>query len=249
MIELNPKPADRRHFFHKRIIGAVTGAVGGFVTGGVGGALGGAAGGFARGGSPRFTGSDPGAGLGQPRQSTFAPSRAIFDIPLKQLIAEGSARSLAEARRRGLAAPLTTTSQSCRFPKRIDPRTGECKIFIGRESGIDRPISGGISMRDDEFGEAVIGAFNMPALVPAVVGQIERRDGTVGPILRCPRGSVLATDDLCYSKGIKGLASHRKWKPGRAPFLPGRDLRALDRVAALKGNKVLKGRIKALGLC
>lgn len=101
----------------------------------------------------------------------------------------------------------------------------------------------------DQPGEAVTGGFNMPAFVPSVVGNITRIDGSSGPILRCPRGTVLATDNLCYAKGTKGLAPNRKWKPGRRPFLPSQDLRALDRVAALKGNKVLKGRIRALGLC
>ncbi len=51
-------PNEQRDFVHKRILGAATG----FVTGG----LGGAAAGFLTGGSgsARFTGSDPGAGLG-----------------------------------------------------------------------------------------------------------------------------------------------------------------------------------------
>lgn len=101
----------------------------------------------------------------------------------------------------------------------------------------------------DTAGEAVAGGFNMPAFVPQVVGNISRLDGSSGPILRCPRGTVLATDNLCYAKGTKGLAAHRKWRPGRPPFLPRRDLAALDRVASLRKNKTLKGRMKALNLC
>jgi len=130
---------------------------------------------------------------------------------------------------------------TCNWPMKRDPNTGLCRTFAGSQPGLDRGR--------EAPGEAVAGGFNMPAFVPDVVGTITRIDGSSGPILRCPRGTVLATDDLCYAKGTKGLSSHRKWKPGRRPFLPPTDLRALDRVAALKGNKVLRGRIKALGLC
>lgn len=225
------EPGTQANFVHKRLIGAVVGGVKGFVGGGFTGAISGAGRGFIGTGggatmpppttrAPVFTGLERGAGLGEPR--------TLSRIPVS----------------RRLAAP---TGCSPGFER--NPRTGQCETtgFRGR---VQRALPfGETGTMEDEFGEAVIGAFNMPALVPAQVGTIMRRDGSVGPILRCPRGSVLATDNLCYNKGIKGLASHRKWKPGRRPFLPARDLRALDRVAALKGNKVLKGRIKALGLC
>lgn len=131
--------------------------------------------------------------------------------------------------------------RGCIVPGMKRDAQGNCSFFLGDQPG--RDFRGG-----EAGGEAVVGGFNMPAFVPSVVGNITRRDGSTGPILRCPSGTVLATDNLCYSKGIKGLAAHRKWKPARAPFLPRRDLVCLDRVVALKANKTLKGRLRSLGL-
>jgi len=92
----------------------------------------------------------------------------------------------------------------------------------------------------------VEGGFGLPAREPAVVGVIERMDGTQGPILRCPRGSVLATDNLCYSKGTRGLAAHRKWKPGTAPFLTGGERAILRKADALRNSKANKKLLKSL---
>jgi len=110
--------------------------------------------------------------------------------------------------------------------------------FFGR----DLPSRGGggtaLALRDD-FGMAVMGRYG-PALEPAVEGRTVRI---------CPPGAVLGDDGLCYDKGSHGARrAHRLWKPERPPFLPRRDLAALDRVAALKRNKVLRRRFKALGL-
>ena len=93
-----------------------------------------------------------------------------------------------------------------------------------------------------------MGSFNVPALVPAQRGTIERQDGTVGPILRCPRGMVLAIDNLCYAKGTKGLAAFRKWPPGTRPFLTGGEVRILRRAETLRKGKGTRSTLKALGL-
>lgn len=62
-------------------------------------------------------------------------------------------------------------------------------------------------------GEAVIGAFNLPARVPAIVGELA--NGT--PIRRCPRRHVLGLDNLCYVKGTI-TRQFRKWVPtAKAP--------------------------------
>jgi len=101
---------------------------------------------------------------------------------------------------------------------------------------------------DDGFGEAVIGGFGRPALVPRVVGAIERADGSVGQILRCPPGAVLAIDDLCYTKGTKGLAANRKWPPGTAPFLTGGDVKCLRRADSLRKSKANRKLLRGLGM-
>jgi len=70
----------------------------------------------------------------------------------------------------------------------------------------------------------------------------------VGPILRCPPGMVLAIDDNCYAKGLKGLAAFRKWKPPAKPFLSGGDVKILRRADTLRRGKSTKKTLKALGL-
>lgn len=61
------------------------------------------------------------------------------------------------------------------------------------------------------YGEAVMGAFGIPALVPAQVGEING-----APIRRCPPGAVLGKDDLCYMKGSIPR-QYRKWAPAAKP--------------------------------
>ena len=126
--------------------------------------------------------------------------------------------------------------------------TGVCETpgFLGTAQ---RFVPGGATGTiADAFGEAVMGSFGIPVLVPAQVGTISRRDGSVGPILRCPPGMVLAVDNLCYSKGTRGLASFRKWKPGTRPFLTGGEVRVLRRAETLRRGKSTKKTLKALGL-
>jgi len=135
-----------------------------------------------------------------------------------------------------------------------DPFSGECVFKFGEQQGPDME-NGSFPDRDANgvdhsggAGAAVRGGFNMPAFVPGVVGNITRRDGTTGPILRCPRGTVLATDNLCYAKGIRGLAAHRKWKPGPRPFLPPKDIQCLRRAVAIRKNKDNRRMFRELGL-
>lgn len=130
--------------------------------------------------------------------------------------------------------------QDCRWPQRPDPITGRCRTFVGQQPGREPGGVGG--------GNAVVGGFNMPAMTPDVVGNISRTDGTTGPILRCPTGTVLATDNLCYAKGTKGLAAHRKWKPGTKPFLGGGDVKCLRRANTLRSSKGNKKLLRELGM-
>ena len=142
----------------------------------------------------------------------------------------------------GLGAP-----RSCQQGFRLDAG-GRC-VATGIVGAAQRFIPGGATgVQGAEFGAAVMGSFGMPALEPAQVGSITRKDGSVGPILRCPPGSVLAIDNLCYNKGVKGLASFRKWPPGTRPFLTGGEVRILRRAETLRRGKGTKKTLKALGL-
>jgi len=89
-----------------------------------------------------------------------------------------------------------------------------------------------------DFGEAVVGAFGMPAMVP---------EEEVRRMLVCPRGMVLGTDDLCYPKGVLSSRNlHRKWRrPPRAPVTAA-DAKAI-RTAAKARDRVL-GLAKSVGL-
>jgi len=101
----------------------------------------------------------------------------------------------------------------------VNPSTGICEK-IGMGGAIQRTLPGGqTGTLSDIYGEAVVGAFGTPALVPAQVGTITRRDGTTGSVLRCPPGAVLGKDSLCYMKGSIPK-QFRKWRPpsGRCPI-------------------------------
>jgi len=80
------------------------------------------------------------------------------------------------------------------------------------------------------------------------VGTITRNDGSVGPILRCPPGMVLAIDNNCYAKGLKGLATFRKWKPGTKPFLTGGEVKCLRKADSLRNSKSNRKLLKGLGM-
>lgn len=110
-------------------------------------------------------------------------------------------------------------SASCPDGYQVNPQTGICeKTGVG--GAVQRFIPGGqTGTMADAYGEAVVGAFGIPALVPAQVGTIQRRDGTTGAVLRCPPGAVLGRDSLCYQKGSISK-QFRKWRPpsGRCPI-------------------------------
>lgn len=66
---------------------------------------------------------------------------------------------------------------------------------------------------------AKMGIFGAPAVPPQVVGTVARTTGCggVSPIRRCPSGTVLGKDNLCYAKGSIPNKL-RKWpKTAKAP--------------------------------
>jgi len=74
-------------------------------------------------------------------------------------------------------------------------------------------------------------------MVPVQVGQIQRRDGSVGPILRCARGMVLGMDNLCYPKAVLPRRSKfRKWRGQARPAVSAADVKAIRTAAAAKGR-------------
>lgn len=119
----------------------------------------------------------------------------------------------------------------------------------GIGGALQRALPGGATgTAADIVGDAVLGSFGVPALVPAVVGSITKRDGSTGPILRCPPRMVLAVDNLCYMKGTRGLAAFRKWRPGTKPFLTGGDVKCLRRANTLRKGKSSKKLLRELGM-
>ena len=86
----------------------------------------------------------------------------------------------------------------------------------------------------DDFGEAVVGAFGIPALEPAVFSQIRHQ---------CPSGMVLGRDMLCYPKAVlRRDSKFRKWRPGPRPLLSGGKRKAIRtaRAAILEVKEVAK---------
>lgn len=114
---------------------------------------------------------------------------------------------------------------------------GKC-VTEGARGARQRFFPGGeTGLLVDEAGEAVMGAFGVPARVPMQVGTIMRRDGTVGPVLRCPRGAVLGIDELCYQKGTIDK-KNRKWVPARKPPISAADWKAAQSIKRVqKGVK------------
>lgn len=61
---------------------------------------------------------------------------------------------------------------------------------------------------------------------PTVVGQRVDANGKQNPIRKCPKGFVLAFNDMCYPKQMLPR-SFRKWKPAPRPAVSRRDQRAI----------------------
>lgn len=87
------------------------------------------------------------------------------------------------------------------------------RVFPGGQTGTQADI----------YGEAVLGRYGA-ALVPAEEAVLVRR---------CPPGSVLGRDNLCYDHLPK---SDRKWRPGTKPLLTGGDMRTLRRARSLENR-------------
>lgn len=131
-------------------------------------------------------------------------------------------------------------AETCPEGFRFDTKKGTC-IKEGFEGFIERTLPGGETgmLPTSGFGEAVIGSFNIPALVPRQTGTRIDRNGVVRATLGCPLGAILGKDNLCYQKGSIPL-SFRKWRP--APKAP---VTAADARAIRKANSS-RERVKKL---
>jgi len=220
------RPNDQRGFIHKRLLGGI----GGFLKGGPLGA----AAGFVR--KPRARPTLP---VGR---APALPSESAKQLGRGAKFGGSEAFSTAlgrGARPRSLSA--VGTEPDCNFPKRFDPRTGTCRVFIGEESGRDRPREERERARTREVapvGDAVMGRFGA-GLEPGVE-VIERSV--------CLTGMILGEDGLCYNKG-QISNTQRMWPRGRRPLLTGGDMRAIG-IAARAGRKVeaTTKRLQGLGL-
>ncbi len=94
----------------------------------------------------------------------------------------------------------------CVFPARRDPLSGECRVFVGEQSGRD----------DAPVGDALMGRYGAAYVPGSMI--VDRAV--------CLPGDVVGDDGLCYPKGaLKN--SEREWPRGRRPLLTGGDMRAI----------------------
>jgi len=233
MIDFDTRPSDKRGFIHKKLIGAAIGLI---------------PGGEAAKAALRIF--RPGAGTGTPRPSKF--SDAELSGTLEHLrhghtavdAGHGWLRpELVRAARASVvtghvpsgiptgASILPRGTGECFPPFKRDPRTGNCRIFLGEQSGVD----------DTPVGEAVMGRFG-PALMPG---------SKVIDRAVCLKGMVLGIDNLCYnSRGEGKIANkNRMWPKGAQPLGTPEEMRAV-RIASRFGRRFerTKDRLQALGV-
>jgi len=212
---------DIRFFVHKRLFKAATG----FIGGGPGGAIGG------------FLSKDQQKQSGRALKLATA-DRSNIDFRLKQIsrgqnvranVANLRGRGVAGEGRFGTALALLGDGGGCIVPgMRRDPRTGDCRFFLGDQSGRD----------DQPIGDAVMGRY----------GAAEVPGSRVIDRAICRRGMVLGDDGFCYNKSqIKN--ADRQWPRGRRPLLTGGDMRAIS-IAATAGRRLERTtkRLQKIGL-
>ncbi len=107
----------------------------------------------------------------------------------------------------------------CIWPARIDPVSGDCKLFAGEQEGPDLPPGGAPGGTN---GGPPTGRPNT-VTAPSMIQRAVRR---------CQAGYVLGRDNLCYWH-LPRNSKWRKWRPGRKPLFTGGDLNAIKRAASL----------------
>ncbi len=138
----------------------------------------------------------------------------------------------AEEQRRGKSIKFAEAGgedRGCVFPWRRDPRTGDCRIYVGEESGRDRP-------RSERDGRG-----------PRSRGGVEPEVMTIRRSV-CGRKEVLGDDGLCYHK-TQISNRQRMWPRGRQPLLTGGEMRAIG-IASRAGGKMERAtkRLQRMGM-
>lgn len=97
---------------------------------------------------------------------------------------------------------------------------------LGRCVNLAAAAPGGTPMITQAGGNAVVGAFGMPAMVPMV---------EVRQVRDCGPGMVLGKDNLCYPKAVLGKRNKwRKWRQPVKPPITSSDVRAIRQAARAK---------------
>jgi len=83
----------------------------------------------------------------------------------------------------------------------------------GPIAAIQRFLPGGATGTESATGQAVAGAFGIPAIIPLQIPSTR---------LDCPPGMVLGKDNLCYPRQVlRRDSKFRKWRPGVRAVLTG----------------------------
>jgi len=135
------------------------------------------------------------------------------------------ARSVAAIRNQPMGGTsLARGAPVCFPPLRLDPLSGECKLFFGSQEGPDPGRAVGQPMQN--------GSPGRPVEYPGAMAVTR---------LRCRKGFVLNTDNLC-EWGLARNSRARKWRPGRKPLFTGGDLNAIKKAESLgeKAENIFK---------
>lgn len=209
------RPGDQRGFIHKKILGGISTIAG--VASAVGipgvGAVSRVAGAFSGRTVPRTQTA---------RVTQFSQAEKQLGRQLKFAGAVPSSRALASR------VPDIPGFLPCVLPWRIDPRTGDCRLFVGDQTGVD----------DTPMGETIMGRYGA-GLVPG---------NRVIDRAVCLKGMQLGNDGVCYNKS-QISNKQRMWPAGRRPLLTGGDMRAIS-IAARAGTRMDKAtsRLRKLGM-
>jgi len=118
---------------------------------------------------------------------------------------------------------------SCPPGFQANPQTGVCEVQ-GIGGAVQRFLPGGqtgtLPTPATGYGEAVVGAWGKPALMPAQAQ---------GVTLRCPPGAVLGKDNLCYERSSIPNSA-RKWPKPTKPPISRADWKALQTADRVKNK-------------
>lgn len=200
-VENGGKPGDERGFIHKKLLSGL-GSIAGLLP-------------------------IPGAGVVSTIARTLGGSRTV---PRTQTArpTQFSAAEREVGRQLKFGGNGNGNGDGCVFPWRRDPRTGDCRIFVGDRSGPDGDRGAGPG--------GPRGRGGMPPEVMTIQRSV------------CGRKEVLGDDGLCYHKS-QISNKQRMWPRGRQPLLTGGEMRAIG-IASRAGGKMERAtkRLQKMGM-